>query len=137
MPIGETLEKKIQYRVKRRKDAVFVLSDFLDLSDKNQIMRALKKLIAKNLVVKVGQGLYARARISTITNKPIPDNSIRTIAFEALKKLNVKASPSKYDRMYQEGISTQVPTGRVIAIKGRVSRKIGFDGNYIKYEKAS
>lgn len=136
MPIGKTLEKKIQYRVKRQKDSVFILDDFLDLSDKPQIMRALKKLINKQLIVKVGQGLYARARISTITNKPVPDNSIRNIAFEALKKLNVKASPSKYDRMYQEGISTQVPTGRVIAIKGRVNRKIGFDGKYIKYEKA-
>ena len=51
-------------------------------------------------------------------------------------KLNIKAFPSKYDRMYNERRSTQVPTGRVIAIKGRVSRKIGFNGNYIKYEKA-
>lgn len=137
MPIGNTLEKKIQYRIKRRRDSVFLIADFTDLSDKFQVMRALKKLVDKQLVVKVGQGLYARARISTITSKPVPDEDIEIIAIEALKKLNVKVYPSKYDRMYNEGISTQVPTGRVVAIKGRVSRKIGFDGKYIKYEKAS
>ena len=136
MPIGNTLEKKIQYRIKRQKDSVFVLDDFLDLSGKPQIMRALKTLIEKQLVVKVGQGLYARARVSTVTNKPIPEKNINAIALEALKKLKVKAFPSKYDKMYNMQESTQVPTGRVIAIKGRVSRKIGFNGNYIKYEKA-
>lgn len=60
MPIGNTLEKRIQYRIKRNKASVFLLSDFADLSDKDQIMRALKKLINKKLVVKVGQGLYTR-----------------------------------------------------------------------------
>jgi len=59
MPIGKTLEKRIQYRIKRQKESVFLLSDFQDLSDKDQIMRALKKLIAKKLIIKVGQGVYA------------------------------------------------------------------------------
>lgn len=136
MPIGNTLEKKIQYRIKRRRDTVFLIADFTDLSDKFQVMRALKKLVDKQLIVRVGQGLYARARLSTITKEPVPEKDIRTIAIEALKKLNVKVLQTKYDRMYKEGTSNQVPTGRVIAIKGRVSRKIGFDGYYIKYAKA-
>ncbi len=137
MPIGNTLEKRIQYRIKRNKASVFLLSDFADLSDKDQIMRALKKLINKKLVVKVGQGLYTRARISTITNNPIPEKDIISVAKEALKKLNVKVVPSNYDIMYETGKSTQVPTGRVITVKSRVSRKIGFNGNFIKYAKAN
>ena len=136
MPIGKTLEKKIQYRIKRQKGSVFILNDFLDLSDKNQIMRVLKNLIEKDLVVKIGQGLYVRARISTVTNNPIPEKDIRSLAVEALKKLKVRVLPSKYDIMYNTGQSTQVPTGRVINVKGRVSRKIGFNESYIKYAKA-
>ncbi len=137
MPIGRTLEKKIQYRIKRQKDSVFVLNDFLDLSDKNQIMRALKNLINKALLVKIGQGLYARARISTVTNNPIPEKDISSLAIEALKKLKVKVLPSQYDIMYETKGSTQIPTGRVITVKGRVSRKIRFNESYIKYARAS
>ncbi len=137
MPIGKTLEKKIQYRIKRKKDSVFLLADFQDLSDKDQIMRALRKLIAKNLIIRVGQGVYVRAKISKATNKPIPEKDITSIAIDVLKKLNVKVLQSEYDIRYNKKESTQVPTGRVIAIKGRVSRKIGFKGNYVKYVKAN
>ena len=55
MAIGQTLEKRIQYRIKRKKDSVFMLSDFLDLSDKDQIGRALRKLIKKILLLKLGK----------------------------------------------------------------------------------
>lgn len=137
MPINQTLEKKIQYRIKRKKDSVFLLADFQDLSDKDQIMRALRKLIAKNIIIRVGQGVYVRAKISKVTNKPIPEKDITSIAIDVLKKLNVKVLQSEYDAMYNKKQSTQVPTGRVIVIKGRVSRKIGFNGNYVKYVKAN
>jgi hypothetical protein len=40
------------------------------------------------------------------------------------------------DRDYNAGRTTQVPTGRLIAIKGRVSRKIGYNGSYINFEAA-
>ena len=86
MTVGQTLEKKIQYRIKRSRDSVFILSDFADLSDKDQIGRALRKLQKKNLIVKIGQGLYARAKISTVTNKPIPEKDMKSLAVEALKK---------------------------------------------------
>lgn len=137
MTIGRTLEKRIQYRIKRKKDSVFMLSDFDDLSDKDQIGRALRKLLAKNVIVKVGQGVYARAKISKVTNKPIPEKDIRSIAIEVLNKMNVKIVQSEYDTRYNSKESTQVPTGRLIAVKGRVSRKIGFNGNYVKYAKAN
>ena len=47
MPISDILEKRIQYRIKKSKDFVFMLPDFLDLSDRDQVMRALRKLISK------------------------------------------------------------------------------------------
>lgn len=137
MPIGKTLEKKIQYRVKRQKQSLFMLDDFIDLSDKNQIMRALKKLINKKLIVKIGQGLYVRAKISSVTSLPIPEKDINILAIEFLNRFKIKSLPSKYDLMYNNNEATQVPTGRFIIIKGRVSRKIGFNNNYIKYGKAS
>ena len=72
MPISDILEKRIQYRIKKSKDFVFMLPDFLDLSDRDQVMRALRKLIAKNLIMKVGKGVYVKAKESQLTGKIIP-----------------------------------------------------------------
>ena len=72
MPISDILEKRIHYRIKKSKDFVFMLPDFLDLSDRDQVMRALRKLIAKNLIIKVGQGVYVKAKESKLTGKIIP-----------------------------------------------------------------
>lgn len=130
-----TLEDKIKNRIQKSCDYVFTLNDFIDLSNKTNIMRILRKLIDKNFLVKVGYGLYAKSRISTITNKPVPAKDIHSIAIEALKKLNIEVFPSKYEDLYNKKLSTQVPTGRVIAVKSKTKRKIGFDGNYIKYER--
>lgn len=137
MSVLKKLEDKIQNRIQNSNDSVFMLDDFIDLSNKTNIIRILKKLIDKNFLVKVGYGLYAKARISTITNKLVPDNDIHSIAIEALKKLNIEVFPSKYEELYNKKLSTQVPTGRVIAVKSKTKRKIGFNGNYIKYERVS
>ncbi len=137
MSTRQTLEKRIQYRIKRNKDSVFMLSDFEDLADKDQVGRALRKLLFKNIIVKVGQGIYARAKISKVTQKPIPEKDIRSIAIDVMKKTGVKVLDSDYEKKYNAGESPQVPTGRLIGVNKRVSRKIGFNGNYIKYAKVS
>lgn len=129
------LETRIERRVRRSKDGTFILSDFFDLSDRDQILRALRKLIKKNVLLRTGHGVYTRAKISSLTNKPVPEQNIRAIAVTALSKAGVKILPSTYEREYNEGLSTQVPTGLVIGVDRRVNRKIGFNGRFVKYEK--
>ena len=134
MPIKQTLEGKIRYRIKRGRDSVYIPPDFFDLSDRDQIGRVLRQLIKEGLRVKIGQGIYARAKRSSLTGKPVPEKDLRSLALEALKKLGIKTAPSSYEQAYNAGRSTQVPTGRVVGVKDRVSRRIGFNGRYIKYE---
>ena len=134
MPIKQTLEGKIRYRIKRGRDSVYIPPDFFDLSDRDQIGRVLRQLIKEGLLVKIGQGIYARAKLSSLTGKPVPEKDLRSLALEALKKLGIKTAPSSYEQAYNAGRSTQVPTGRVVGVKDRVSRRIGFNGRYIKYE---
>ncbi len=129
------LEKKIERRIRRTKDATFVLSDFFDYSERDQILRALRKLIQKKVIIRVGQGVYTRAKVSSVTKKVIPEQNLRAIAITALKKTGVKVVPTTFERDYNEGRSTQVPTGLVIGVTERVSRKIGFNGRYVKYER--
>ena len=111
-----------------------MLPDFLDLSDRDQIMRALRKLITKNLIMKVGHGVYVKAKVSKLTVKIIPQIDLAEIGKAVAKKLKIKVLPSRYELWYNEGKTTQVPSGKVIAIRGIILRKIGFEGNYITYE---
>lgn len=135
--ILRTLESKIKYRIKRNKNTVFVPGDFFDLSDRDQVGRVLRALIKEGALIKIGYGLYARTKVSSLTGKSIPEKSLPDLAKEALQRLGVSISDSSFDKDYDSGNSTQVPTGRVIAVKGRISRKIGYGGNYITLEKAA
>lgn len=133
----KTLEQRISDRIARKKGDVFLRSDFEDLGGYDQVGRRLRKLVDRGKLVKVGYGLYARAGVSPLSGKTIPKKNLPALATEALQKLNVEARPSSYTRAYNAGRTTQVPTGRVIAVKGRISRKIGYDGKYVSFERAS
>ena len=134
----KTLKSRIQYRISRSKRNVFVPKDFLDLSDRDQGGRVLRQLVAKGLLVKIGQGLYAKAVRSVFSNNIIPVKPLPELATEALiNKLNAQVVPTMAEKLYSSGQSTQVPTGRVIGVKGRISRKISFNGISIKFEHAT
>ena len=132
-----TLESKISYRISRSKDAVFTVPDFLDLSDRDQVGRVLRKMVAREGLLKLGYGLYAKARRSSLTGSVVPVKALPTLAREALLKIGAEVKPSSAEQAYDSGESMQVPTGRVVGVKGRVSRKIGYGGNSIMIERVA
>ena len=88
-------------------------------------------------IIRIGYGLYAKARKSSLTGELIPVAPLPELAKEALERLGVETAPSRLEKDYNAGLTTQVPTGRMIAVKGRVSRKIGYGGAYVSYEPAA
>ncbi len=133
-----TLESRIRYRISRSKNSVFAPADFLDLSDRNQIGRVLRKLAAEQVLFKIAYGLYAKTRKSTLTGKVIPVKALPDLTKEGLSKIGACVVPSRTEKLYNSGQTTQVPTERVIAIAGkRVSRKFGYNGNYIVLERGA
>lgn len=133
----KTLKSKVKYRISRSKTTVFTPKDFFDLSERDQVGRALRQLVVEGCLIKFGQGLYAKAKRSSLTGKLIPVQPLPLLAKEALGKLKVSVVAAKAQELYNSGRSTQVPTGRVIAVKGRVSRKMAFDGKSISYQYVS
>ena len=131
----KNLDKRIKYRIARSKDNVFVPGDFFDLSGRDQVGRALRVLIKQGNLVKIGYGVYAKSRYSSIFNKIQPVKPVQELAREALEKIGVEIAPTFYEAQYNKGNSTQVPTGRVIGIKSRVARKISYDGFEVSYER--
>lgn len=130
------LEQQIQNFIEQKRRLIFVRSDFEKLSsDYDQIGRAIRKLVRKGKLLKVGYGLYTKTKISRVSGKVIPRATLQEIGYACLKRLNVTAEQSRSEREYNQGKSTQVPTGRVIAVKGRITRKIGYNGIPLTFEK--
>lgn len=134
---NNTLEKKIAARIARKKNDVMLRGDFENLGGYDQVGRGLRNLVGEGKLVKIGYGLYARAQPSPLSGQIIPTKNLPALAIEALERLNVELAVSSSARAYNEGFTTQVPTGRVIGVNGRVTRKIGYGGAYITYERIS
>lgn len=134
---NKTIESRILDRITRRKSNVLLREDFIDIGGYDQVGRALLQLIRKGKIVKIGYGLYAKAKISSLTGEILPAEPLPILAREAMKRLGIKVSPTKAELDYQAGRSTQVPTGRLIGVNNRISRKIGYKGASVYYERAS
>lgn len=137
MPIGNTLEAKIRYRINKSKISAVISSDFYDLSDRDQVGRVLRKMVKEKFLIKLGQGIFAKTKESKLTGKRILETDFITIAKQALKKLKIKIFPSQAEQDYNSGKSTQIPTGLRIAVNKRVARTISYNGRSISYEQTN
>ena len=132
-----SLEYKIIARIVRKKCAVFVREDFKDLSDYDQVGRALRNIAKDGRLIRLGYGVYAKAKKSSINGELVPVAPLPVLAKEALARLGIKTAPSRLEKDYNAGKTTQVPTGRLIAVRGRVNRKLGYGGAYVSYEQTA
>ena len=128
---------RIKRSVSNRGDDVFVRSEFERFGSPAQVGRALGKLKQAGVLVQLGVGVYAKAKPSVLSGKPIPYRPLEVLAPEALKKLGVVVRPGRLAQEYNSGRSTQVPAGIVINVgKRRIAPKLGFNGKLVQYERS-
>lgn len=132
----ETLEALVSKRIDRKRRDVFLRADFADLGGYDQVGRVLRQFIRKGRLLRIGSGLYARARRSALDGTPTPVKGLRALADEALRRLGVETRPTSLEAAYTEGRTTQVPSGRRVAVSKRVRRKIGYNGAFMSFERA-
>jgi len=137
MKYSKTLEGKIAIRIARKRSTVLLREDFDDLGGYDQVGRALLTLTKKGQLIKIGYGLYAKARISSLTGNTVPVEPLPALAQKALERLGAVPGPSQAALDYRQGRSTQVPTGRLISVNKRISRKIGYNNIAVAYERRS
>src|ERR1700691_817587 len=114
----ETLESRLLKRIDRKRGDVFLRADFDDLGGYDQVGRALRQLVSEGRLVRVGQGLYARARPSMTSGEPVPVGGLSALK-EALRRVGVETLPSRLERAYNDGLTTQVATRRVVGAARR------------------
>jgi hypothetical protein len=129
-----TIRDRIAERIRRtRRTDVFLRDDFAAFGAYDVIGRELRKLVGEGLLVQVGYGLYARAKPSVLSGKPIPASPLIDIGYQALRRLGYSPKPTQDALDYIEGRTTQVPAGDRIVIPGaRVKRRIAFGPRVIE-----
>jgi hypothetical protein len=129
------LEERMLRSVKQRTGNVILRAEMARLGSPSQVTVALKAFQAKGVLVRIGTGVYAKTRKSSVTGATIPAGSLETLATEALKKLGVTVLTSKAAAAYNSGKTPQLP-GAFVANTGgrRIRRKIAVGGRSVVYE---
>jgi hypothetical protein len=131
-----SLTDRIKKRVTRTTSRdVFLRKDFDDLGSYDQVGRALRDQVKSGTLIKLGYGVYARSVKSPLSGKTMPPKGLRTL-IEAVERLGYKTKPTQLEKAYNAGQTTQVPSGRVVAVEGRISRKLSYNGISLSYERA-
>jgi hypothetical protein len=132
---SKTLEERMVKRISRKRGDAFVRADFEDIGGYDQVGRVLRRMVGKGWLVRVGQGLYVRARPSITDGEPIPARGLATLR-EALGRVGIETFPTRLERAYDAGKTTQVSTGRVVGVTRRVRRKVGYGDVHLSFERA-
>jgi hypothetical protein len=137
MRTQKTLLDRIETRIARMRDEVFLTREFRDLGGEDQVLRVLRGLVREKRLVRLGYGVYGRAFVSSLSGAPILDSpdGFAGAARQALTKLGVEWQPTEAEKAYNEGRSTQVPVNPVVRIKGRFSRQLRYGNTELIVER--
>jgi hypothetical protein len=129
------LENRMLLSVRQRPGNVILRAELVGMGSSSQVTQALRTLQEKGVLLRIGTGVYAKTRKSSITGAIIPAGSLETLATETLKKLGVPIEESSAAAAYNRGETSQLP-GRFVANTGqrRISRKIAVGGRTVTYE---
>ncbi len=121
-----SIKARMQRSIALRKGEVVLRADFAQLGSPSQISRALKALQAEGRIVRLGYGVYAKARPSVLSGKPKE---------ETLRKLGAPAELGRAQQAYAQGRSTQIPAHTTFNTgQRRISRKITVGISTVRYE---
>lgn len=132
---GLSIKVRMARSIARRKGEVILRADFAPMGSPSQISRALNGSINSGKIVRLGYGVYAKARPSALSGKPVPRVSLAELAQEALKKLGVSVQLGCAQAAYVEGKTMQLPMRTTFNTgQRRISRKITVGISTVRYE---
>lgn len=129
------LEARILRSIAQRQSPVVLRAELSKFGSPSQLSEVLKSLQEKGALVRIGTGIYAKTRRSSVTGAIVPAGSLESLATEALRKLGANVQPGVAAQAYNSGKTTQMP-GTFVANTGkrRIRRKIVVGGRQVVYE---
>lgn len=119
-----TIKVRIQSRLRRSKRYVFTRDDFKDIAGYDQVGRVLRDLTKEGQLLKVGYGVYTKARRNSITGNIMPaaPGGSAAVIVEALERLQVCYRFTGATQAYISDKSTQIPASLEIETSPRFKR---------------
>ena len=119
-----------------KRKTVFLRSDFESFGTSTRVTRALQDLLAEGRIIRVGRGVYVKARPSSVTGNPVPVEPLEVVAYKAMEALGVDVQWGSAKRAYVGGLTQDVPMNLSVDVgSSRVSRRIAFGGREVKLER--
>jgi len=121
-----TVSSKVKARINRSKRYVFARADFTDIAGYDQVGRVLKKLVDTGELLRIGYGLYTKARKNRITGNLMPTSPAGAdgVILEAIEKLGIEYKFDDFSQRSIDGNSLQIPASFKIITNNRFKRKI-------------
>lgn len=129
------VKEKMVRSIALRKGEVLLRADFESMGSPSQISRALRELINEGKIIRLGYGVYAKARPSLLSGKPVARVTLEELAQEALQKLGVPVALGRAQEAYAAGKTTQIPVHTTFNTgRRRITRKISVGISTVRYE---
>lgn len=130
-----SLRDRILDRIDRSEEGVFLPDDFADLGERSQVLRALSQLVQHQRLVRLGRGIYARARLNSATGRPTVDfpGGFSTAVRRALTRLGVPWKEAELIGDYNSGRTTQIPARTSLLVPKRFRRPLELNGRRVFY----
>lgn len=133
--MAETIINKINERIKKYPNGkILFIKDFTDLSNDAVVRQSLKRLVEKEKLIKISQGIYYKPKKDKIlgTLKPSLDMVAEAIA----RRDKARIIPTGSFALYKLGLSEQVPMNIVYLTDGS-PRVIKINSRKITFKKTS
>lgn len=129
---GDNMKKIYKNKIIRRmrskdSNAIFISSDFADLTDLNSIRKILSRLVDDGKIVRVNQGLFSLIKYNEILRKEVMPSAY-AVANAYARKFSWDIYPTPSTSLNLTGISTQVPSKYIFISDGPYKQY-----KYLKY----
>lgn len=131
----ETVISKINNKISRlSKGKIIFIKDFNELANDVVVRQSLKRLVAKEKIVKLSQGIYYKPKKDKILGQLKP--SIEKIAEAIARRDKARIIPTGSYALYKLGLSEQIPMNIVYLTDGS-ARVVRIGKRKITFKKTS
>lgn len=127
--MAANIKSNVKERIEGGCENVLLRRDFRGIGSYAQVGRALKGLIEEGVIARIGKGLYAKTRRSSINpskSSLAAFGGFKEVSREALDRLGIPWRPSEAEVAYNSGRSTQIPANAYVIVEVPTTRKISF-----------
>ncbi|MXZ82493.1 MAG: S-adenosylhomocysteine hydrolase [Synechococcus sp. SB0666_bin_14] len=134
-PRGTTTAQQLQEVVAASEGEVVLRRDLKGYASPSQLSRALRQLMEDGKLVRIGSWVYAKARPSSLSGRPVPRQTLAVLAAETFDRLGIAWELGEAQRLYRDGLTTQIPW-RTTFDTGhrRISRRLRVGQRVVNYE---